>query len=100
MEVAEEVAAVAKELDRAPSQVAIAWVRRQGTPLIPIVGARSSRQMEENLDALDVELTREQTDRLDRATAFELGFPRSFLEDDEVRELIFGDTYGLIDRGR
>ena len=99
MGVAEEVAAVAKELGRAPPQVAIAWVRRQGTTVIPIVGARSSRQMEENLDALDVELTPEQMDRLDGATAFELGFPRSFLEDGEVRELIFGDTYGLIDRG-
>jgi aryl-alcohol dehydrogenase-like predicted oxidoreductase len=99
MEVAEEVAAVAKELDSAPSQVAIAWVRHHGTLVIPIVGARSVRQMKENLDALDVELTREHADRLDRATAFELGFPRSFLEDDEVRELIFGDTYGLIDRG-
>jgi len=38
--------------------------------------------------------------RLDEATKVDLGFPHEFLKDDEVRELIFGGTFPLIDNHR
>ncbi len=98
--IAREVIAVADELDATPSQVATAWVRQQPWPLVPIVGARSEAQMRENLAALEVELAAEHVERLVDASAFDVGFPRDFLESDHVRGLIFGDTYELIDDHR
>ena len=98
--IAREVLAVAEELDATPSQVATAWVHQQPWPLVPIVGARSGAQMTENLAALELELADEHVERLSSASGFDVGFPRDFLESDHVRELIFGDTYELIDDHR
>lgn len=103
-DLAREVVAVAAELGRPPSQVAIAWVRQQepgwGVPLVPIVGARSAAQLADNLGCLDVELSQGQLDRLTAASAFQPGFPRSFLESGHVRGLIFGSTFDRISSHR
>jgi aryl-alcohol dehydrogenase-like predicted oxidoreductase len=98
--IAREVAEVAREVGATPAQVAIAWVRRQPWHLIPILGARTEAQLRENLGALEVELSQEHLERLGAAVDFNLGFARDFLEDDDVRELIFGDTFELIDDHR
>jgi aryl-alcohol dehydrogenase-like predicted oxidoreductase len=97
---AREVIAVADELGATPAQVAIAWVRAQPWHLIPIVGARTESQLRENLRAIDVVLAPEHVERLDAASGFRLGFPREFLESDHVRDLIFGETFDLIDDPR
>jgi aryl-alcohol dehydrogenase-like predicted oxidoreductase len=97
-ELAREVVAVAAELGRPPAQVAINWVRQQdaGCPVIPIVGARSAAQLADNLGCLEFELTADQLARLTAASAFRPGFPRSFLESDHVRGLVFGTTFERI----
>jgi aryl-alcohol dehydrogenase-like predicted oxidoreductase len=95
-EIAREVVRAADELGVTPGQVATAWVLAQPWPIIPIVGARTEEQLRENLGALDVELTDELLERLNDASGFRLGFPRSFLESDHVRSLIFGDTFDRI----
>jgi aryl-alcohol dehydrogenase-like predicted oxidoreductase len=97
-ELAREVLAVAAELGRSPAQVAINWVRQQelGCPVVPIVGARSAAQLADNLGCLDFQLTGGQLQRLTAASRFQLGFPRSFLESDHVRGLIFGETFDRI----
>ena len=51
----------------------------------------------ENLGCLDFHLTKDQMKLLDDAGKVELGFPHSFLRDDETKELIFGGTFDLID---
>jgi aryl-alcohol dehydrogenase-like predicted oxidoreductase len=98
--IAREVIAVAQEVGATPSQVAIAWVRAQPWLSVPIVGARSAAQLRENLGALEVELAEEHVGRLSAASGFDVGFPRSFLESDHVRGLIFGDTFDAIDDHR
>jgi aryl-alcohol dehydrogenase-like predicted oxidoreductase len=98
--IAREVVAVADELGATPGQVATAWVLAQPWPLVPIVGARTEAQLRENVASLELELEGEQLARLDAASGFRLGFPRSFLESEHVRGLIFGDTYELIDDRR
>jgi aryl-alcohol dehydrogenase-like predicted oxidoreductase len=97
---ARDVLAVADEVGATASQVAIAWVRAQPWHLVPIVGARTEMQLRENLGALEVELTDEQQARLEAASDFRPGFPRDFLESEDVRELIFGATFDLIDDPR
>ncbi len=94
---AEQVMALAKVIGRPPAQVALNWVRQQDPRIIPLVGARSVRQMRENLAALEWKLTPEQLQQLDEASRVPAGFPQAFLADDEVTELIFGHTRPLID---
>ncbi|MCP2318799.1 Aldo/keto reductase family protein [Nocardia amikacinitolerans] len=79
-------------LGRTPSQVAIAWTLRNPGVTSPIVGARTAAQLEDNLGALDIEFDAEQIDRLERATAVDLGFPHEFLARPMVRSVTFGDV--------
>jgi aryl-alcohol dehydrogenase-like predicted oxidoreductase len=94
-DLATEVVAVAAEAGRSPAQVAINWVRQQdvGCPVIPILGARGAVQLADNLGCLDFTLEPAQLERLSAASGFRPGFPRSFLESDHVRGLIFGRTF-------
>lgn len=95
---ATELTSVAQEIGHTPSQVAINWVRQQPYLVIPILGARSKKQLTDNLGCLDFELTPEQLKRLSDASPIDLGFPHSFLGSDHVRGLIFGKTFDLLDR--
>jgi len=97
---AREVLSVADELGASAAQVAIAWVRAQPWHVVPIMGARTEAQLRDNLGALDVELSPPHLTRLGDAGGFGLGFPREFLESEDVRELIFGDTFERIDDHR
>jgi aryl-alcohol dehydrogenase-like predicted oxidoreductase len=98
LEISRQIVAVASEAGCTPAQVAIAWVRQQPWPTIPILGARSVAQIREGLGALDVRLADEAMARLTEASPIDLGFPRSFLGSDGVRQLIFGETESLLDR--
>ena len=92
------IAEVARETEATPAQVSIAWAlaRRPGVNLIPILGARTASQLEQNLAALNVTLSPEMLQRLDDCSGFQVGFPRSFLADEDVVGLIFGETRDLI----
>jgi aryl-alcohol dehydrogenase-like predicted oxidoreductase len=90
--------AVAEEIGSTAAQVAINWVRQQPWGMVPILGARRLDQLEDNLGCLDLELSDDQLRRLTEASPISLGFPRSFLESDGVRGLIFGSTFDQIDR--
>ncbi len=92
-----EVVAVAKELGATPAQVALAWLRYRPVPVIPIVGARTLRQLEDNLASLEVELDADQLQRLNEASAVDLGFPHAFLTTDIPRAFIYGGMRDKID---
>ncbi len=87
---------VAKGSGHTPSQVAINWARQKFHNMIPIIGARTERQLTDNLGCLDFGLTNEEIDRLNEAARIDLGFPHSFLGSDHVRSLIFGKTFDQI----
>jgi aryl-alcohol dehydrogenase-like predicted oxidoreductase len=93
--VVEALEEVAGEAGCTPAQAAIAWMcaRPQPPVVVPIVAATRADQMVSNIGALEVRLDAGQLERLDRAGAPELGFPRSFLESDGVRSLIYGTTW-------
>ncbi|WP_224447071.1 aldo/keto reductase [Haloprofundus salilacus] len=71
--VLDAIESVADEVDATPAQVALRWlVDQREFACIPIVGARTVDQMEENLGAVDVALSDEQYDRIaDARTADE-----------------------------
>jgi aryl-alcohol dehydrogenase-like predicted oxidoreductase len=101
MSQADKLGEIAKEMGRTPAQVAINWVRQQrSAQIVPILGARSLSQMQDNLGSLDFELSPEQLASIEGLSEFRPGFPWSFLHDDEVIELVHGKTYPLIDQHR
>ena len=89
---------VAGACEATPAQVCIAWVlaQRSRANLVPILGARTAAQLEENLAAIDLQLPPDQLQRLNEESAISLGFPSDFLADEEVVQLIFGSTRDLI----
>lgn len=91
----EPFVAIAGRLGITPTRLAVAWVRRApfaGGP-IPILGARTVAQLDDQLGALDVDLDADAYADVAAIRDFSLDFPRGFLESDDVRDLIFGDTY-------
>lgn len=96
--IASRLMELAEEIGRTPSQVAINWARQQPYRMIPILGARTEKQLQDNLGCLDFELAEEQIRCLSEASPIELGFPHSFLGSDHVRGLIFGKTFTQIAR--
>ncbi|MEU1040683.1 aldo/keto reductase [Streptomyces sp. NPDC005551] len=58
---------VARETGATLNQVVLAWQIGGALPVIPLAGASSVAQLEENLAAVDLELTAEQRARLDAA---------------------------------
>jgi diketogulonate reductase-like aldo/keto reductase len=65
--------------------------------MIPIVGARTGRQIEDSLGALEFELSTEQRGRLDEASRIELGFPHDFFTSETVRGFTDGGMFDRID---
>jgi aryl-alcohol dehydrogenase-like predicted oxidoreductase len=63
--VLDEIRAVAEELDATPAQVALRWLIEQPDfTCVPIVGARTTDQLEENVGAVDLSLSDAQFNRI------------------------------------
>jgi aryl-alcohol dehydrogenase-like predicted oxidoreductase len=96
--IADAVNTVAAQRGASSAQVAIAWVRAQRArgAIVPILGVRRRGQLDDNLGALELELTAEELARLEEVSRIELGFPHDFGAD----RLAYGDTRPLIDNHR
>lgn len=79
LSIAAEVVAVAGEIGATPSQVAIAWARQGEGNIIPLVGARTVAQLDDNLGCLGITLDEAQKARLDEVSAISVGFPHDML---------------------
>jgi aryl-alcohol dehydrogenase-like predicted oxidoreductase len=64
LRLADEVAAVAAQVDVTPAQVALAWLLAQGDDIAPIPGTKRVSRVEENTAADSVRLTDDQLARL------------------------------------
>ena len=61
----DEVKAVAAARGVTPAQVALAWLLAKGDDVVPIPGTKRPQRLDENLGAVDVELTADDLARLD-----------------------------------
>jgi aryl-alcohol dehydrogenase-like predicted oxidoreductase len=61
----EVVRSVAEQCGATPAQVALAWVLARGNDIVPIPGTKRVRYLEENVRALDLQLSGEQLAALD-----------------------------------
>jgi aryl-alcohol dehydrogenase-like predicted oxidoreductase len=99
LSIATEVQAIAKEINKTPSQIALNWIRQQNKNkgvIIPIIGARTEAQVKDNLGCLDFELTTDQLKRLDEKSKIRLGFPHDFMSE-ATKLFLYGNTFSLID---
>ncbi|WP_224269487.1 aldo/keto reductase [Haloprofundus salinisoli] len=72
--VLDAIESVAGEVDASPAQVALRWLMQiEQFTCVPIVGARTEEQLEENMGAVEVSLTDEQHDRILNARYDESG---------------------------
>jgi aryl-alcohol dehydrogenase-like predicted oxidoreductase len=68
---------IAQEVEATPGQVATAWAMTRG--VVPLVGARTRQQFDEQLRAAALRLSPEQLQRLTAASAVPLGYPHELL---------------------
>ncbi|SEH11774.1 Predicted oxidoreductase [Natronorubrum sediminis] len=67
-DVLEAVESVADEANASPAQVSLRWLMEQDRfTCVPIVGARTPEQLEENVGAVELDLSNEQFERIDAA---------------------------------
>jgi aryl-alcohol dehydrogenase-like predicted oxidoreductase len=71
---------IARELDSTPARVALSWVQHRAGVTSTIIGARTLEQLQDNLAALDVRLTQQQSARLDELSKPQLNFPFDFVQ--------------------
>lgn len=88
LHIAATLDAVADDLGITASQAAVAWTRTHHRWIHPIIGARTVDQLNDSVAALDVRLPAEAVQRLEEATAFDVGFPQDFIA--EAREFVYG----------
>lgn len=67
LKLVEALRRVAEEKGATVAQIAIAWVAAQGPDIVPLVGARRRRQLDEALGALELKLTGDDLAAIERA---------------------------------
>jgi aryl-alcohol dehydrogenase-like predicted oxidoreductase len=65
LDVVEKVKEIAAEKNATAGQLALAWVLAQGEDIVPIPGTKHVEYLQENIAAVDVELTQDDLDRLE-----------------------------------
>src|SRR6202046_3186935 len=76
----DELEVIAKAHQTNVASVALAWVHAQSGVASVIIGARRLSQLDDNIRAVDVNLTVDELDRLDALTTPRFGFPNNMLE--------------------
>jgi aryl-alcohol dehydrogenase-like predicted oxidoreductase len=87
------VKSVSEQTGRSMAQVALAWLRYRAVPVIPIIGARTLSQLQDNLASLGLELSTEQLKSLDTASRIELEFPQNLYAREMVRAVRYGGVW-------
>lgn len=79
-DIVDELVKISKELNSSPARVALAWVQAKPGVTSSIFGARTLKQLDDNIAALDVKLRPEHIAKLDELSAPKLNFPADFLK--------------------
>ena len=96
LRIAGEVIKVAEEIRKTPSQVALNWVRQQPGVIIPIIGAKTEKQLKDNLECLNFTLSEKHMTQLSDTSKIDMGFPHEFLTSETIVDIIYGGTYNDI----
>ncbi|MGW3031741.1 aldo/keto reductase [Streptomyces sp. NPDC001178] len=90
--------AIAEESGATPAQVSVGWVRERAaqasTSFVPIIGPRNLAQLDDNLGALDVQLTSKQFAHLSDVSALPFGVPHETSAG--IRNVVQGGDASLV----
>jgi aryl-alcohol dehydrogenase-like predicted oxidoreductase len=75
--IADAVRAGAEQLGKTPAQVALNWVLSRDGITAPILGARTTDQLDDNLGSIGWKLDVEVERSLDEASRIDLGYPQN-----------------------
>lgn len=100
LKIARKVTEVAEGLGQTAPQVAVNWIRQQHQQMIPIIGARTEKQLIDTLGCLDFEILETQMQELNEISRIPLGFPSDFTQNKHVKRVIFGETRDRLDNHR
>ena len=75
----DELQKIAKELSSTVAAVSLAWVQSRPGVTSTIIGARTMKQLDSNLAALDLPLSTDHIDRLDKLSEPQLNFPAQYM---------------------
>ncbi|MFJ6995688.1 aldo/keto reductase [Streptomyces sp. NPDC003090] len=96
--VLDELLAVAEEAGAPPARVAVAWLttraRRAGAAHVPVIGPRTTAQLDDYLAALRLELDDTHIQRLDAVSAVPLGSPHEIAR--SARDAVLGGDAGRV----
>jgi len=90
LDIADVVKEVAQDIGCSPAQVALAWTLLHPAVVSPVIGARTFKQLEDNLAAIDISFTEEQIGKLEAVSRIDLGFPHDFLTENNFRAMFGG----------
>jgi aryl-alcohol dehydrogenase-like predicted oxidoreductase len=92
LEIAEGVTRIAAEVGCSAPQLALAWLlQRPAGSVIPILGARTLAQFEDNLACLEVELSAAHIAELDALNAPRVPYPTSLFRTPFFRRMMHGE---------
>jgi len=91
LDIADVTVEIAKEIGCTPAQLAVAWTLKNPSVCSPVIGVRTPKQLEDNLGALDVEISDEQMARLDEISAVPPVFPIDVLKS-PAEGMMFGEV--------
>lgn len=89
--IVEKLVGVAKELERSPAEVALAWITRRPGVTSTLIGATSLEQLDTNLHALDVAIPKAASDQLEAISRPDPAHPYDFFQPD-MQGMITGGT--------
>lgn len=94
--VLDELFSIAETLHTEPQLVALAWLKSKN--IIPVLGVRTFEQLQNNLKAVDLQLTEAQVEQLNRASAISLGYPHELNHAQEQRLILTGGRLDKIQK--
>jgi aryl-alcohol dehydrogenase-like predicted oxidoreductase len=100
LDVARSLSGLARAAQRTPAQMALAWLMQRSAitsvPVIPVIGARTITQLEDNLGALVTTLGASDISALDALAAPAPEYPGSLLASEFYARMMFGETANSI----
>lgn len=99
--VAEVLKRVSQQVGAPMTSVAMAYVLHKAPYVFPIVGGRKVEHLKSNIEALGIELTKEDVDEIETGYDFDVGFPYDFLGGGKAprgpADVVFTQRFGNFD---
>ncbi|QOG01304.1 aldo/keto reductase [Flavobacterium sp. MDT1-60] len=90
---------IANEKEVKILDIALAWLRQKhdnsGLSTVTILGPRNEQQLVDNLNSLNITLSEQEIELLNKLSTIDLGYPHSMIS--ESQKSIFGESTGLVE---